>query len=76
MTGNGKVYPFVGKPPADVLIVGQPFTMKAWFLSLLVTCNCSDRPEPVLIVGQSGATSGPCPLCGRHFVLQAVSASA
>jgi hypothetical protein len=62
---------FKMRPGSALPIVGQPFTLKDWFLQLLVTCNCSSRPEPLLIIGQVGATS-TCSACGRHFVLQAI----
>lgn len=71
-----------GRPPLAfpaapaIPIVGQPFTIKQWFVQLVGTCNCSPRPEPVLIIGQVGAASAPCPLCGRVFVLQGVKGGA
>jgi len=74
--GNGKIHPFGGKPAAAVPIVGQPFTLKGWWMQLLVTCNCSARPEPLLIIGQAGAASPACPSCGRQIVLQGLKADA
>lgn len=52
----------------DVPIVGQPFTMKGFFITVQVVCNCPDK-EPVLLVG-SGI--GKCPACERMFQLQGV----
>lgn len=55
----------------NVPIIGQPFVLEAWFVQLLITCNC-ERPKPVLIVGQPGAAGGVCSACGKTYVLQAI----
>ena len=53
---------------ADVPIVGQPFALKKWLMTVLVTCNCGAH-EPVLIVGHLGA-KGVCPACKRIFMVR------
>ena len=73
MSDNGNGHkPALKFPAPTVPIIGQPVTVKGWFFQVLVTCNCSARPEPVLIVGSVGDASQPCPLCGRRFVLQGI----
>lgn len=71
--GNGRAFGIVPRIN-DVPIVGQPFTLKNWFMTLLLTCNCSPLKEPLLVVGAVGAMSPPCPHCGRQLVLSGLKA--
>src|SRR5262245_21921683 len=67
--GNGNRDP-LQFPKASLPIVGQPFTMKAWLLTVSIVCNC-DAKEPVLLVGQLVAQ---CRACGRQFQHQGLRA--
>lgn len=74
--GNGRGDLPTGPRLAGVPLLGQLFTLKTWLMQLVLTCNCCERPEPILIVGRPGAISDPCPKCGRRFVLQPLSMNA
>lgn len=50
-----------------VPILNQPFTIKGWFLTLSILCQCG---EPVMLVGQPGAGS-KC-ACGRTLVFHGI----
>lgn len=54
----------------EVPIIGQPFTLKNFFVTLQILCNCEDK-EPVLLVGNG---IGKCPACDRMFQLQGIKA--
>lgn len=55
-------------------IVGQPFEIKGWFLTLMVACRCGAN-EPCLMAGQIGAVT-MCPACRRVFVLKSINVNA
>lgn len=50
----------------QVPIVGQPFTLKNYFVTVQIVCNCVGK-EPVLLAAH---TPGQCPACHRVFQLQ------
>ncbi len=52
----------------NVPIIGQPFTFKAWFPTVSITCGCEAK-ESVLIVGQAIAA---CAACGRGYKVQQI----
>lgn len=56
---------------AGVPILGQPFVLEAWFLQMIVTCQC-EQPKPVLIIGQPGSAAGQCRSCGKVYTLLAI----
>ena len=68
MSGNGRAP--IAFPPAAIPIVGQPFTLKGWFPTVVIVCNCGEAHEPILLVGE-----GPqaCPACKRTFVIAHVT---
>ncbi len=66
--GNGGKSPVVMRK--ELPIIGQAFTFKGFLLQVFGTCNCSPRPEPLLIVGGRGSMSAPCPNCGRRAIIQ------
>ncbi len=70
MNGNGKGHGGVIPFRADVPIVGQPFQVKGWSSTVLITCQCVPHGEPVMLVGQA---PGQCPRCQRAFVVVAVT---
>jgi hypothetical protein len=47
----------------NIPILGQAFTIKTGFGTVLIECGCEAK-SPVLIVGGAHAT---CPACGRIF---------
>ena len=53
-------------PTVNVPLVGQPCTVKGWFPSVLIHCNCEAK-EPMMIVGLGGVAQ--CPACGRGFTV-------
>jgi hypothetical protein len=65
---NGQRPPLSFKPVNDIPIIGQPFTIKGWFPTVLLTCNCA-KPEAVMIP-RGGAAA--CPSCGRIYSIQVV----
>lgn len=65
---NGKPLPF--RPPAGVPIIGQPFALKTWNVSVVVACQCPAK-EPVFLVAPGAVNK--CPACGRGFVLQGMN---
>ena len=65
MSDNGKVTPF---PSNRIPILGQPFTMKTFFVTVQIVCNCEAK-EPVLLVANG---VGTCPGCRRQYQLQQV----
>jgi hypothetical protein len=63
------------KPPAplrfnglDIPVVGQPFTIKGWFPTVLLVCNCRGK-EPIMIPRGAG---GQCPSCKRVYTIQQI----
>jgi hypothetical protein len=64
--GGGGAIPFKREVP----IVGQPFAMKSWFLTIAIVCNCEAK-EPVLLVGNG---VGRCTSCRRTFQSQGLKA--
>lgn len=65
--GNSPVVKF----PTGVPIVGQPFTLKNFFVTVQIVCNCEGK-EPVLLVGNG---IGTCPGCRRGFQLQGIQSN-
>lgn len=53
-------------PKHTVPIVGQPFTLKNFFVTVQIVCNCAGK-EPILLVGPA---IGTCPACRRQFQFQ------
>lgn len=70
MGSNGN-NPVVQFPNQKVPIIGQPFALKNFFVTLQIVCNCEGK-EPVLLVGNG---IGKCPACQRAFQLQSVRAN-
>ena len=64
---GGPAIPF----PAGVPIIGQPFTLKNFFVTVQIVCNCEAK-EPVLLVGNS---ISQCPGCRRAFQMQEIQAN-
>lgn len=62
--------PIQFKKPA-LPIVGQPFTLKSWFLTISIVCNCEAK-EPVLLIGNA---IGTCQACGRRWQQQGMKAA-
>jgi hypothetical protein len=73
---NGNGHPpalaFAPKPSDSIPIVGQPFTIKGWFPTVLLVCNC-DAKEALMIPRGGGAQ---CPGCKRIFSIQQIVAPA
>lgn len=65
---NGHKPPLAFKAPAGVTIIGQPFTIKAWFPTVMLVCNCEGK-EPVMVPRGGGA---PCPSCRKIYSIQQV----
>lgn len=65
---NGHKSPLAFKAPAGVPIIGQPFTIKSWFPTVMLVCNCEGK-EPVMIP-RGGAA--PCPACKKLYSIQQV----
>lgn len=55
---------------SEIPLVGQPYTLKNWFVTVEVQCNCVAK-EPVLIVGQLGS-AGKCPACNNVYRMDVV----
>lgn len=55
--------------PTSIPIVGQPFTLHAWFATVLITCNCPAH-TPLMIVGP---TLAPCLACKKGYQIQSVT---
>lgn len=49
-----------------VPILGQPFTLKNFFVTVQIVCNCAGK-EPILLVGPA---IGTCSACLRRFQFQ------
>lgn len=56
-------------PTNTIPIIGQPFALKGWVPTVMITCNCEAK-EPVLIVGVMQPAQ--CPACKRGFVVGAI----
>lgn len=65
---NGHTPALAFKPSTGIPIIGQPFTIKGWFPTVLLICNCG-KGEAVM-VPKGGAAA--CPACSRVFTIQAV----
>lgn len=63
MAGNGELQNF--QAPKGIPIIGQPFLVKAGFVTVMGTCTCRGDETSVLLAGGPAA----CPSCGRVFVL-------
>ena len=58
----------------NVPIIGQPFDLKGWYVSVMLMCRCGAN-EPTLLVGQFGAAT-MCPACKRVFILKSLRTNA
>jgi hypothetical protein len=57
-------------------LVGLPFKVQTWFITVLIRCTCQpDDAPPLLLIGQPGSALGACPECHRKFVLQRIRAT-
>lgn len=65
---NGHKPALAFKAPSGIAIIGAPFTIKSWFPTVLLVCNCEGK-EPVMIP-RGGAA--PCPACKRLYTIQQV----
>lgn len=50
-----------------VPIIGQPFTIRAWFPTVLANCSC-DSKHAMLLQGVGNVTT--CPDCGKSLMIQ------
>lgn len=66
---NGHKPTLAFKAPAGLPIIGQPFTIKNWFPTVLLVCNCEGK-EPVM-VPRGGAAQ--CPACKKIYSIQQVA---
>ena len=64
---NGHASPVPGQ---NIPIIGQPFTLKNFFITVQIVCNCPAK-EPLLLVGGGPAQ---CPACKQGFVFQGLGA--
>lgn len=53
-------------PDVNVPIIGQRVSLKAFCPTVVITCHCSEIPEPVMIVGEA---PGTCPKCRRGYLI-------
>lgn len=51
----------VAKPKDNVPIVGQPYDIKGWFVTIMIECKC-EKPAHFLLAGNIGAFA-QCPNC-------------
>ncbi len=58
----------------ELPIIGLPYAIKGWFLTLNLVCNC-DAKEPIMVVGSLGAVA-KCPACNRVFQVQGAQSDA
>jgi len=58
-------------PRPGVPLVGQPFSIDAWFMTVQIKCYCGAH-HSVLVVGRIGAAAA-CPACGRLFQLRGLT---
>lgn len=56
-------HPYRPFPRSNIPLVGQAFTVKNGFATVMIQCGCGAN-EPVLIVGDAQA---PCGACGRVY---------
>lgn len=70
--GNGHKRALAFSPPKGIPLVGQPFTIKGWFPTVLLTCNCEGK-EPVMIP-RGGAAQ--CPACKNIYTIRQIQAPA
>ena len=64
--GNG--HPPLAFPPVPT--VGQPLTIKAWYVVALGLCQCRTPPEPIVIFQ---GTVVQCPSCKRGWAIGTVT---
>ncbi len=62
MSGPGPI-PF----RRDVPIIGQPFTIRAWWPTAMLNCNCESK-HALLLQGFGQVTI--CPDCHKAFVIE------
>jgi len=53
-------------PSAKIPIVGQRVTLKSWFPTAIIVCNCQPHPEPIVLLS---GNPGPCPACGSQYLI-------
>lgn len=63
---NGHKPTLAFKGPNAIPIVGQPFTIKAWFPTVMLVCNCEGK-QPVMIPRGAAAQ---CPSCKKLYTIQ------
>ncbi len=63
MAGTGELKTFA--VPPGIPIIGQPFLVKAGFVTVMGNCRCRGEETGVLLAGGPGQ----CPSCGRMFIL-------
>lgn len=63
---NGHKPTLACKAPNTIPIIGQPFTVRGWFPTVLLVCNC-DAHEPVMIPRGAAAQ---CPGCKKLYTIQ------
>lgn len=61
--GNGSNGHASAIPGQNIPIVGQPFALKNFFITVQIVCNCAAK-EPILLVGHGPAQ---CPACHQGF---------
>ena len=57
-------------PASDIPIVGQPFTIRDWYPTLLLVCHC--KAQAPVIVSRS---AGQCPGCHKRYSIQGLQVS-
>ena len=57
--------------PPNVPIVGQPFSVESWFVTVLAVCHC-EAHQAFFLAGRMGATA-ECPKCHRRYQLVRVA---
>lgn len=63
---NGHKPALAFKAPNNLPIVGQPFTIKGWFPTVMLVCNCEGK-EPVMVPRGAAAQ---CPACKKLYTIQ------
>ncbi len=56
-------------PSAKIPIVGQRVTLKHWFPTAVIVCNCQPHPEPIILL--SGMPN-ECPACHANYVIATI----
>lgn len=61
--------PIPFRAPDTIPIIGQTFTLKGGYSTLLVQCNCPAK-EPIILIGNN---PNACPVCHRVFAAKSVT---